>query len=349
MSRGLPSRRMHAVGGREAWDKVLLGLAFAIGVFGGVTLKLLGVHPFVAAGFSALILVVYASLAYWSTSLRLEPEVIGDNSYYLGFLFTLTSLAVTLYFVAEVASDDRALLIPEVISGFGVALVSTLVGVFIRVLMMQFRLDLVAREREARVELDQAARDFRVVLAQSLQQIKLFTVESLQHAAERESAMKRATEGLVQASSQSITTIATSLREDVHKSIKDQSAVAIEEIRNAIAGSSENALTQIRTSFSELGRATQEIAAGQAARRQEMARVDAEMATQLLDTLSHLNTLNEHLLGLAKQLGNISLATRGTETEGEGQVEKIQRDGNPRVAWVVPRVGPAIRETSGED
>ncbi len=78
----------------------------------------------------------------------LGAEVIGDNSYYLGFLFTLTSLAVTLYFVVDVAAEDRAFAHPEVISGFGVALVSTLVGVFIRVLMMQFRLDLVARERE---------------------------------------------------------------------------------------------------------------------------------------------------------------------------------------------------------
>lgn len=80
----------------------------------------------------------------------MDAETIGDNSYYLGFLFTLTSLAVTLYFVIE-AGSETARLIPEIISGFGVALSSTIVGVFLRVLMLQLKVDVETRERRVRL------------------------------------------------------------------------------------------------------------------------------------------------------------------------------------------------------
>lgn len=74
-------RKMHDVTNREAWDKIVLLLAFLAGVGGGIALKVLGFHPFYTAGYSAAVLVLYALTAYVSTELRLEPEVIGDNSW----------------------------------------------------------------------------------------------------------------------------------------------------------------------------------------------------------------------------------------------------------------------------
>lgn len=182
--------KMHDVAPVEMLDRFTLLLAFGVGVFGGIALKVTGAGPFVSAGFSAIVLVAYAVITYYSTKLRLEPEAIGDNCYYLGFLFTLTSLSVTLYFVVEAGADRRAELIPEVISGFGVALSSTIMGVFLRVLMMQFRVDIVVKEREARAELDTAAREFRTVLGKSVREMQHFTVESLQRIEEREIAIK---------------------------------------------------------------------------------------------------------------------------------------------------------------
>ncbi|MBV0892605.1 hypothetical protein KTN05_12165 [Paracoccus sp. Z118] len=191
------SRSIHHADARDGRDKLILILAFVAGVVGGIILKRLGLHPFIPAGYSVAVLCGYALLTWYATHMRLEPEAIGDNCYYLGFLFTLTSLSVTLYDVIQASGETRADLIPGVISGFGVALASTIGGVFLRVLMMQFRTDLVVRERETRVEMDMAARQLRNDMSRSIRQIKSYTVEALQLAAEHETAMRKQTEALV--------------------------------------------------------------------------------------------------------------------------------------------------------
>jgi len=50
--------------------------------------------------------------------------------------------------------------IPRAVSGFGVALTLTVMGVFLCVIHMQMRPDIVARDREARRDLSHRARDF---------------------------------------------------------------------------------------------------------------------------------------------------------------------------------------------
>ena len=299
MSRRPHSVRMHDTGPRQSFDKVLLGVAFTIGVVGGIALKVLGVHPFAAAGFSASVLVSYAAIAYFASALRLEPEVIGDNSYYLGFLFTLTSLSVTLYFVVESGAEDRAALIPEVISGFGVALVSTIMGVFIRVLLMQFRLDLVARERETRLEIDDTARRLRVEMVHSLQQVKMFTVESLQRSAEREAAFKQATDILIEGTRDALQHTSRMLQQEMIQAFRDQTPAAIDAIRSSIEAASSGAVAQMTISFAELGKTSERLHAGQVVARDA---VDKANAALLLQT----STITDHVGQLAKRLRTIS-------------------------------------------
>ncbi len=68
-----------------------------------------------------------------------------------------------------------------------------------------------------------------------------------------EGAMKRATDNVVRPARRALNAIASTLREDMQGDIRDQSAAAIESIRIAVAASSNAALTEMRTSFSELG------------------------------------------------------------------------------------------------
>lgn len=348
MVRQVASKRMHDVRARESWDKAVLALAFAVGVGGGIALKVFGVHPFIAAGFSALVLVLYAIIAFTSTSLRLEPEVIGDNTYYLGFLFTLTSLSVTLYFVVESVAEDRAKLIPEVISGFGVALVSTIFGVFIRVLMMQFRLDLVSRERETRVEIDQAARQLRTELAHSLQQMKLFTVESLQHSAERESEFKRATDTLVKETHKALSETAQFLQQEVSKVFREQSIAGVEAIRVTIASTSESALSQIKTSFGEIGTTSEGLRANHVLARNAVDQANATLLQQtgvMSDLIGQLArrirttseevetagaTLSRSLTLAAEQLGNTLIDSSVALADSLQGFEKVNRSAAAR-------------------
>lgn len=251
--------RMHGVSPRDSLDRIAFILAFVAGTAGSIVLKMMGVHPFGVAGFAAAILCGYALLSWLSGKLMLEPEVLGDNCYYLGFLFTLVSLGYTLY---QVAAPGQATaqtdLLPEVISGFGVALSSTIVGVFLRVLLMQIRPDIMVRDRETRRELQDQVRDFRVALSESVQDIRTFSTESIQMAVEREAkiaesidvAVKRAEERLAESSSiitdtlkQTVERQARTIFEDLSKAVGDSSKTAIQEMQVGLTKVGESAKT----------------------------------------------------------------------------------------------------------
>ena len=156
-------------------DRWLLFLAFAAGAGGVVALKLSGLPQWTPAAWSGAVIVGYAAAVWALRSARLDPEQIGDNAYYLGFVLTLCSLAFTLWALGEVEAE--AAFVAEVVSGFGIALTSTVVGIAVRVFLMQFRLDLVAREREAQMVLGEAMQSFRSELAEVIRGTRFMGVE----------------------------------------------------------------------------------------------------------------------------------------------------------------------------
>src|SRR6202007_2920571 len=83
--------------------------------------------------------------------LRVDDQA-GDNLYYMGFLFTLTSLAVSLY------QFDAAKSAEQIVQNFGIAIASTIAGIPLRILFNQMRRDPVEVEATARLELAEASR-----------------------------------------------------------------------------------------------------------------------------------------------------------------------------------------------
>jgi hypothetical protein len=169
------SRPMFQSRASDSLDKILLGFAFLLGITGSIFLKVYNFDIWVPAIFSGTIIVVYALSAYTLPRVQLESDQVGDNAYYLGFVLTLTSLSFTLY---ELSGENaKAEFIADVIAGFGIALSSTIVGVAVRVMFLQFRLDLVARDREARLTLSDAMRQFRAELSDTIRGVKFLGIE----------------------------------------------------------------------------------------------------------------------------------------------------------------------------
>ncbi len=250
------TQKMHDVSPKENLDRFFFIMAFVVGVGGGIMLKLAGAPALVSASFSAVVLLFYAFKAWTGGRLQIEPETIGDNCYYLGFLFTLASLAFTLYQMSEPsANSGKPIEIPAVISGFGVALSSTIVGVFLRVLMMQMRTDFVAKDKAIRVDLDRAYADFRRNLSGTLSQLKAFSTESIQYAAERDQRLRDATESFVGDYRASLQQSADTLAENMEKSFGEASKKAIEDI----AASVSEANDQYRQVFQELSTEVQSL------------------------------------------------------------------------------------------
>ena len=115
-----------------------------------------------------LLISSYAVLMWFARYLRLRDDQAGDNLYYLGFLYTLTSLGVSLWQFSTSGGPEA------VVTNFGVAVSSTILGVALRVMFGQMRQDPIEVERTARLELADAARRVRHELDETVFELSSF-------------------------------------------------------------------------------------------------------------------------------------------------------------------------------
>jgi methyl-accepting chemotaxis protein len=165
---GTTSPSLESATGRSA-DAVIflffgvLGLAceLAIHVFTKNTIFV------IAAPVGVLLLYLATVLSF--RRFRLRYDQLGDNCYYLGFLFTLTALSIALYDFKGLKVD-----ISTIVSNFGVALASTILGVLLRVLLSQMREDPMEVEEQSRYELAQASAMLKEELFASVRDMSTF-------------------------------------------------------------------------------------------------------------------------------------------------------------------------------
>ena len=123
---------------RSAHSEALAHFAYSTGTVAAVFLcftlagcayiilaKLADIGPFFVTFVPVAIMLAYALLIYLARGLRLRDDQSGDNLYYMGFLFTLTSLGVSLYqFTASRAAE-------EIVQNFGIAIGSTITAAMV--------------------------------------------------------------------------------------------------------------------------------------------------------------------------------------------------------------------------
>lgn len=162
----------------DAVDKYLFFIALLSGSGSIVSLKYLNYEQFIVTTVPVAILIAYVIIAYFTRSYRLREDRVGDNAYYLGFLYTLTSLAMSLWQFGSRDADTRG-----IITNFGIALATTIAGVAARVILSQMRQDPVEIEREARMALSDAVSRLKGQLDNSVVDLNSFrrsTQQSLQ-------------------------------------------------------------------------------------------------------------------------------------------------------------------------
>lgn len=147
---------------------VLVGCGFIIAA------KLDRYSALVVTATPVVVMLVYAVVVKAIRFLRIRDDQAGDNLYYMGFLFTLTSLGVSLY---QFSADGAA---EEIVRNFGVAIGSTIAGVALRVIFNQMRRDPVEVEHAARLELSEAARKVRRELDKTVVELSHFRRSSHQ-------------------------------------------------------------------------------------------------------------------------------------------------------------------------
>jgi methyl-accepting chemotaxis protein len=150
-------------------DKGLFAAVAVGGFVAIILLKIYGINAnFVAAG-AVIVMLVYGFVAFRFRRVQLRPDRLGDNFYYLGFIYTLASLSAALL---QLERDNSP--IEGILGSFGIALFTTIFGVAGRVLFVQLRNDIDEVEDEVRRDLQSTAADLRGQLNTTLADFETF-------------------------------------------------------------------------------------------------------------------------------------------------------------------------------
>lgn len=152
------------------------GLFLAFFVGGGIailSMKSLSDSPILAVVLPILLMGSYALLLVEWPGLRPRYEFAGDNLYYLGFLYTLISLAISLYrFNTDGATS-------AIVTNFGLALTSTILGLAGRILLNQPQDEAaIGAETRPREDLARANRRLRAEMEYSIEEFQQFRAEA---------------------------------------------------------------------------------------------------------------------------------------------------------------------------
>lgn len=173
---------------RRHADKWLFFAIFLIGSLLIIAFDAAHVSKILAVLICTMLLFAYAFATSLVPAVRLRPDQAADNSYYLGLLYTLTSLGVALFrfSTAENAAD-------AILRNFGIAIATTIVGLGLRVFLSQFREDPDDIEYEAKTALAESVRGLRGELDRSLAEMQSFAVGAKQALQEVSEATNKST------------------------------------------------------------------------------------------------------------------------------------------------------------
>jgi hypothetical protein len=160
----LPRRRFFS----DMPDKGLFAGVAVIGFAGILISKVRGFDADIVAAAAVVLMVAYGFVAFQYRRVRLRPDRLGDNFYYLGFIYTLASLSAALL---QLRGGAR---IEELLGSFGIALFTTIIGIAGRVLFVQLRADIDEVEDEVRRDLLSSSADLRAQLNITLAEFETF-------------------------------------------------------------------------------------------------------------------------------------------------------------------------------
>ena len=152
--------------------------AFVVGMLLYLGLRWAGYGQLVQTIAVVTAMIMYAASVWVVPRLKVRLDQAGDNAYYLGLLFTLSSMALALYEFRGATLASSGLVsrsgAEHIISNFGIALVSTIMGIFLRVILHQMRIDPADVESVSRIELADASKRVKASLDAASEDMALF-------------------------------------------------------------------------------------------------------------------------------------------------------------------------------
>lgn len=197
-----------------------------------LTAKWWNLNPLIVAVGAIALMLLYAIIVNMKGTGKLRSDQAGDNCYYLGLIYTLTSLAFAIF---TFDPDNTA---TTIVQGFGIALASTITGLILRVFFNQSRVDLYELEETAHLELTEAAAKLKGELSMLTLNFKDFTTGLQQSITEMRD---EALESIGKSAQQSVATV-----KELAKEVSDTLGTH--------AGELANSTTDLARKFSSVGR-----------------------------------------------------------------------------------------------
>jgi methyl-accepting chemotaxis protein len=116
-----------------------------------------------------LIMTAYILIGFRREDSEVSDEKFADTCYYLGFIFTISSIIFSLFDLPHIGTK-----LSEIAVRFGAAMVSTVFGLVVRVYLVSFKRDIADAVEAAEVSVIDAASKFRDHLMLVVEQLKDF-------------------------------------------------------------------------------------------------------------------------------------------------------------------------------
>jgi len=275
---------------------------------------------------------IYALVVAKVPRLRVRLDQAGDNAYYLGLLFTLGSMAVALYdFGRSIAAGVDETGTAGILSNFGIALASTIAGIFLRVILHQIRVDPADVESMTRIELAEAAKRVKGILDSVTIDMGRFHDEVRQRTS------------------------------DVVDEVQRKALAVLSEYSTAVGASSSEVIAQTgkaQVDIAEHGarsiRHMEEMATRASAALDALRQIEpppSKMANRLDKVTVSLEALGEQVHTLSEQVGNAAAATNSAMqklVESLERLRKLTEDDQKQYVAGLREVGEAVRSLKGE-
>ena len=245
---------------------------------------------------AVLAMASYAALVQKAGSGRLRADQAGDNCYYLGLIYTLSSLS---YAIFTFDPNDTA---TTIVQGFGIALATTIVGLVLRVFFNQSRVDLVQTEDTARIELADAAGRLKAELSSAVVSFNDFGRQTRQSLEELRAEVLKSLAEAREAADVSV----RSASAEANAALTAQTTEAVAKAKR-LSAATEKVVEGIERHADVLGKvetATDGISKGLAALQEAAAATQAAMKTQA-DQAAQLNQIQSETHSTSQELKNV--------------------------------------------
>lgn len=212
-------------------------------------------------------MIAYSILVGRSGTGRLRADQAGDNCYYLGLIYTLSSLS---YAIFTFDPDNTA---TTIVQGFGIALVTTILGLVLRVFFNQGRPDLENIEQQVRLEFMEATSQLKSELTSVVQNMNDMSRQLGLSIQEMHSAARTAIEGFALQTTSNVLSVTTAATEAIESQSKDfnvRSKAQLQAVDALVSrldqhGNSLDGFTEALTAISQVARQASEAVAASSA------------------------------------------------------------------------------------